>query len=125
METLLTKAIRKDDFSDEIRKVLEVYEDDFKASNLSTHLNILGSTIPEGKSSISEIILYLQKLLPAEKELIKEVMILAKLILVMHATNSTSERSFSAMRQVMFYYAARKIELSDAYSCPQGLNGQN
>ena len=70
LETLLTKAVRKDYFSDEIRKVLEVYEDDFNASNLSTHLNILGSTIPEGESSISEIISYLQKLLPAEKELI-------------------------------------------------------
>ena len=101
LETLLTKAVRKDDFSDEIRKVLEVYEDD--SSNLSTHLNILGSTIPEGESSISEIISYLQKLVPAEKELIKEVMILAKLILVMPATNSTSERSFSAMRRVKSY----------------------
>ena len=29
LETLLIKAVRKDDFSDEIRKVLEVYEDDF------------------------------------------------------------------------------------------------
>ena len=59
--------------------------------SFSTHLSILGCSILEGKSSISEIISYLQKLLPAEKELIKEVMILAKLLLVMAATNSTSE----------------------------------
>ena len=57
----------------------------------STHLNVIGCTILEGKSSISEIMSYLQKLLSAEKELIKEVIILAKLILVMAATNSTSE----------------------------------
>ena len=80
LESLLIKAVKKDDFSDEVQKVLEVYEDYFNASNISTHLNILGSAILEGKSSISEIIPYLQKLLPAKKELIKQVMILAKLI---------------------------------------------
>ena len=39
----------------------------------------------------------------AERELIGDVIILTKLILVMPAINSTSERSFSAMCRVKSY----------------------
>ncbi len=78
-------------------KVLEVYGTDFNASNLSTQLNILISTIPEDITDIVEVISYLQKLSPAERQLIHEVVLLANLILVMPATNSTSNRSFSTM----------------------------
>ena len=46
---------------------------------------------------------YLKKISPSEKELLNQIVILAKLILVMPATNSTSERSFSAMRRLKTY----------------------
>ena len=46
---------------------------------------------------------YIQQLTGAERELISEVITLTKLILVMPATNSTSERLFSAMRRVKSY----------------------
>ena len=39
----------------------------------------------------------------AEKALLSEIITLMKLILVMPATNATSERSFSAMRRVKSY----------------------
>jgi len=103
LETLLMKAVKKEDYSNELEVVLRVYKDDFNASNLTTHLNILGTTIPRENYSISDILTYLQKLSSAEKELIKEVIVLAKLILVMPATNSTSERSFSALRRLKTY----------------------
>ena len=51
-----------------------------------------------------------------QKKLVKDVIILSKLILVMAATNSTSEHSFSVMRSYTFYNAARKIKLPDAHS---------
>lgn len=103
LESLLIKAVKKENYSNELQEVLRVYKHDFNASNLSTHLSILGSTIPQENYFISDIIKYLQKLSSAEKELMKEVMLLAKLILVMRATNSTSERSFSAMRRLKSY----------------------
>ncbi len=88
-------------------KVLEVYGTD---SNLSTQLNILSSTIPEDITDIVEVISYLLKLSPAEQQLIHEVVLLAKLILVMPATNSTSERSFSAMRRVKSYLCSTMLQ---------------
>ena len=103
LETLLMKAVKKEDYSNELEVVLKVYKDDFNASNLTTHLNILGTTISRENYSISDILTYLQKLSSAQKELMKEVIILAKLILIMPATNSTSERSFSALRRLKTY----------------------
>ncbi len=91
-------------------KVLEVYGTDFNASNLSTQLNILISTIPEDITDIVEVISYLQKLSPAERQLIHEVVLLANLILVMPATNSTSNRSFSTMHRVKSYLRSTMLQ---------------
>ncbi len=74
------KAVKKEDYSNELEVVLKVCKDDFNASNLTTHLSILGTTIPRKNYSISDILTYLQKLSSAEKELMKEVIVLAKLI---------------------------------------------
>ena len=46
---------------------------------------------------------HLQQLTSAQKVLISEVILLAKLILVMPATNAISERSFSALRRMKTY----------------------
>jgi len=46
---------------------------------------------------------YLKELSPAQKELINEVITIAKIILVMPATNCSSERSFSALCRVKSY----------------------
>lgn len=103
IEALLLKVIQKEDYSHELKRVLEVYSTDLNASNLQTQLDIVSSNVTEEVSNIFDIIRYMQKLTPAEKELINEVITLSKLLLVMPATNSTSERSFSAMRRVKSY----------------------
>ena len=46
---------------------------------------------------------YLQQITPGERSLLSQVVLLMKLILVMPATNSTSERSFSALRRIKTY----------------------
>jgi len=46
----------------------------------------------------------------SQKELLNEVVKLAKLILVMPATNSTSERSFSALRRFKTYLRSTMIQ---------------
>ncbi len=103
MEALLLKSINKEDYTEELKKILEVYRDDVNGSNLETQLKIFCTTAPDGINSIYDILSYLQKLSLADKELIKEICIIAKLILVMPATNSSSERSFSAMKRVKSY----------------------
>ncbi len=103
MEALLLKSINKEDYTEELKKILEVYKDDVNGSNLETQLKIFCTTAPDGINSIYDILSYLQKLSLADKELIKEICIIAKLILVMPATNSSSECSFSAMKRVKSY----------------------
>ena len=90
-------------YSGELQKVIEVYQDDLNSNNFATQLEVLYSTIPAGLKNISDIMTYLKELSPAEKELMNEVITIAKIILVMPATNSSSERSFSAMRRVKSY----------------------
>ena len=60
--------------------------------------------IMEGKkTSIKDILKYLRNISSAERALLSEICIIAKLILVMPSTNAVSERSFSALRRVKTY----------------------
>lgn len=49
---------------------------------------------------MKSIISYLQSLSPAECQFYNAVVVVAKLILVMPATNAVSERSFSTLRRI-------------------------
>ena len=50
-----------------------------------------------------DIIKYTSTLSAAQKQLLSEVCTVMKLILVMPATNATSERTFSALRRIKSY----------------------
>ena len=88
-----------DDFDD----VLSVYGNNFDKDCLATQLKILHHNLPKeiesekGGVKLKSIIKFLQSLSPAECQFYSYVMHLAKLILVMPATNVVSERSFSAL----------------------------
>ena len=60
MEALLLKAIGKESYSDELKRILDVYVDDLNAPNLAAQLQILSTTAPEGISNIFDVISYLQ-----------------------------------------------------------------
>ena len=104
LEALILKAVKREDFSEELKTVLDVYGSDFSASNLQIQLEILSSNIESGRTmDIVDVKKHLQQLTSTEKTLLSEVILVMKLILVMPATNATSERSFSAMRRVKSY----------------------
>lgn len=91
IERLFSKAIQKVDYSNELKQILDVYGGvDLSTSNLAMQLNICSNSIPAETRNI-------------QRDLIHVVVLLAKLVLVMPATNSTSERSFSAMSRVKSY----------------------
>ena len=78
--------------------VTEVYNDDFDAIRLDIHLDTLHSSLQEnGKSIIHDILEYMKSLSQSDKSLLSEVVNLATLILIMPATNTLSERSFSQL----------------------------
>lgn len=92
----MLKAVKKGNFSGELKAVLEVYGTDLNASDLKLQLEILSTNIADGVTDVVDIKNYLQQLSPAEKTLLSQVILVMKLILVMPATNASSERSFSA-----------------------------
>jgi hypothetical protein len=104
LEDLLLKAVQKEDFIDSLTAVTSFYHSDFNATQLRLHLDTLASNFPDSScTSVTDIKEYIQKMSPAERELISEVSSLLRLFLVMPATNAVSERSFSALRRVKSY----------------------
>ena len=102
LESLLLKAT-KEDFSEELKQVVSIYGSEH---NLQMQFKMLGTSIQSEKKvkvNIFDVRDYLQQLTSAERALLNEVVIIMKLILVMPATNVSSERSFSALRRVKSY----------------------
>ena len=104
LENLLLKAANKEDFSEEKNLVTAFYDTDFDAQRLKVHLEIFGEDytklITKDLRSIME---HLRDFSEIQKSLISEVTKLVKLILVLPATNATSESAFSMLRLVKSY----------------------
>ena len=103
LEDLVLKAANKLDFSEKLAAVVDVYGTDLDESALQMQLQILSANILEKITTIIDVRSYLQQITPAERSLLSQVVLLMKLILVMPATNATSERSFSALRRIKMY----------------------
>ena len=105
LEQLLLKAVYKENYSSEFDFVTKFYGPDLNVHALEMQLQIFATNfIMEGKkTSIKDILKYLRNISSAQRALLSEICIIAKLILVMPATNTVSERSFSALRRVKTY----------------------
>ena len=105
LEQLLLKAVCKENYSSEFDFVTKFYGPDLNVHALEMQLQIFATNfIMEGKkTSIKDILKYLRNISSAQRALLSEICIIAKLILVMPATNAVSERSFSALWRVKTY----------------------
>ena len=88
--------------------MVSFYKDDLKALQLSVQLQNLGTWFSSKGSDqetveLRECIAFLRDLADGQHSFLSEVCHLARLILVMPATNTISERSFSAMRWLKTY----------------------
>ena len=104
LEVLLVKAANREAYSAELQDVIAFYKDDLNESELSTQLLILGTSFPpeeQAKKSITlrEVIAFLRSLFAAQRSFFAQVCAVARLILVIPATNAVSERSFSTKAQ--------------------------
>ena len=107
LEDLLVKAANKEEIKEEIKFVTEFYKDDFNEGQLKMQLEILSSNIPNSSlHNLSSVLQYLKSLSSSQQALISEVCTLAALIIVMPATNATSERTFSCLRRIKSYLSS-------------------
>ena len=104
LESILVKAANQDDYSTELEQVVLFYED-LDKSLIETQSQIFSSKYVDATSKVSlkEIFDYLRTLTEDQRAFFSEVNHLAKLILVMPASNAASERSFSTMRKIKNY----------------------
>ena len=104
MKSLLIKSVSNNaDFTEEFEFVTSFYSGDINASTLKIQLETLAAQITMDEANLVDVVKYMKNLTSSQRELYSEVVILIKIILVNPSTNSTSERSFSAMRRIKTY----------------------
>ena len=109
VQNLILNACGGSSFNDELEFVVAFYGDDLKKEQLQAQLQLLHTMIAPKLASgemtltIPAITEVLSKLSVAEQSAFSQVWTVMKLLLVMPATNATSERSFSALRRVKSY----------------------
>ena len=89
-ERLIIKAVKKEDFSDEISEVTDFYNDDFNAHMIKIQLQLLPPVMTDNINinSFKEIRNQVKLLSSAKKALICDVIKLLKFLVVMPATNA-------------------------------------
>ena len=102
LENCLLKAANKENFDKELQFVTEFYGDDLNIDQLRLNLDIMSQNLPKsnGRYSLHCVAVYLRNLTPIQRVLVSQVCTLVSLILVLPATNATSERSFSTLQRI-------------------------
>ena len=106
LEQLIVKASKGNSYNDELDEVCRFYGSDLSRDQLEVQLSLLQplcEKTDEEVESIHDIIKILRELSSSEKIAFSSVWTAMKLLLVMPATNATSERSFSALRRIKSY----------------------
>ena len=107
LENLILNVAQSKDFSEDFEFVTQFYESDFDKSRLKSELEMFQAAFSSQsmlqEPTFKDILEYFTSENPDLLILLSEVRKLMKLILVMPATNATSERSFSALRRVKSY----------------------
>ena len=107
LEELLLKACRGENYNAELDFVCEFYKDDLSKAQLDSQLPLLQPLCEtEGKNEIitlHDVVHILGGLSSVASVAFSFVWTVMKLLLVMPATNASSERSFSALRRIKTY----------------------
>ena len=124
LEQLLLKAVRKENYSSEFDFVTKCYESDLNVHALEMQLQTFATNFTmEGKNtSINDTLKYLRNISSLQRTLLSEICIIAKLRLVMPATNVVSERLFGALLEgqdiLAIYNETNSSKSLDDSSCP-------
>ena len=108
LQELLLKSVSSppEMYRNELDFVTEFYGNDFNKNSLKVQLETLNTKFSEmgtEQPTLESVFGYFRDLSGPMKCMFSEVLTLVKLVLVMPATNATSERTFSALRRVKSY----------------------
>lgn len=106
LQELVIKACKGEDYEDQLKAVLDIYKDDLSRPELDAQLPLLKPLCKDiceelgSNFSVGNAVHALSELSVAQRTAFSGVWTILKLLLVLPATNATSERSFSALRRV-------------------------
>ena len=109
LQELVLKACKGKTYHNELEAVLAVYKDDLSRLELEAQLPLLKPLCKEvceelaDNFSVHDAVRALSELSVAERTAFSGVLSVLKLLLVLPATNATSQQSFSALRQIKTY----------------------
>ena len=109
LQELVLKACKGEAYQDELKAVLAIYKNDLSRLELEAQLPLLKPLCKDvceelaGNFLVHDAVGILSKLSAAERTAFSGVWSALKLLLVLPATNATSEWSFSALRRVKTY----------------------
>ena len=114
LESLITKACKKEDYDDDLDVICRTYQSDFDKEQLRVQLQLLGDNFdvvtPGGSLNIFQVKDYFMALSHGQRLLMSQVVALLPIILVIPATNATSDRSFSALRRLKSYLRTTMLQ---------------
>ena len=120
LQELLLKACKGETYEDQLETVLDIYKDDLSKPELEAQLPLLK---PLCKEAYKELSSNFSMHDVAERSAFSGVWKVLKLLLVLPATNATSERSFSALRRLKTYLRDNNesgaIEQFNGFTYPQ------
>ena len=108
LQQVLILAAKKEDYEEKLKEVLQFYNNeksyDFNEDSLRTQLKMFSANYPQkDDTNMEDIIEHLMSMPSSSRKMISEVVKILELILVLPATNATSERTFSKLRLIKTY----------------------
>ena len=125
LEVMVLKVCRGEKYDECLDFVCEFYGEDFDKNLLKIQLPLLHALVAEGDQckdsdlTIHHIVKVLANISIRQQVALSQIFILMKLLLVMPATNATSERSFSALQRIKSYLRGTVLQerLNNFYVC--------
>ena len=101
IEQLFLKSLNKEDHSDEIMTVESTFHRDYDHDSLITELQLLPAIFVDCKpANFGDIVKGIQLSSPEKHKLIRNVVLIVRLVLTNGSSSATPERTFSTLRRL-------------------------
>jgi len=111
VEQLLLKSIKREPVDEEIKVINQKFAGDFNKESLPCELELLPAIFNgENLFNFKDIVDVVKSLSIGRRRMIKNVVIVIRLVLTMGATSATPEKSFSSMRRLKNWLRSTMIQ---------------
>ena len=101
---MFLRSLRGEEFQEPLGDVLQLYKDNFKGDESKAQLEALRYFPELTIDNVKKLVEFLQSFSATTKSFVPQVIVQAKILLVMPATNAVRQRSFSAMTRVKRHF---------------------